>query len=182
MAVPIAPIIQGVAGIAQAIGGGIQAKRAENKLEKMVNNYKPNESIMDYYNKALSRYNVNPYTSNLFNMQKQAIDRNVASGVNSLQSRRGAVAGINSLVQSANDGYLKAAATAEGQQAQALGQLGQATGMKAQEQFKPFEMKFNLLSQKAGGGNQIMNAGLGNIFGGASAYNDYKMIDKIYGK
>jgi hypothetical protein len=114
MAVPIAPIIQGVAGIAQAIGGGIQAKRAEKKLNKLVDSYKPNESIMDYYNKALSRYNANPYTSNMFNMQKQAIDRNVASGVNSLQSRRGAVAGINSLVQSANDGYLKAAATAEG--------------------------------------------------------------------
>jgi hypothetical protein len=179
---PAIAAAQAGVGAIQAVGGLIQAKRAEKKLNKLVDNYKPNESIMDYYNKALSRYNANPYTSNMFNMQKQAIDRNVASGVNSLQGRRGAVAGINSLVQSANDGYLKAAATAEGQQAQALGQLGQATGMKAQEQFKPFEMKFNLLSQKAGGGNQIMNAGLGNIFGGASAYNDYKMIDKIYGK
>jgi hypothetical protein len=182
MAVPIAPIIQGVAGIAQAIGGGIQAKRAEKKLNKLVDSYKPNESIMDYYNKALSRYNANPYTSNMFNMQKQAINRNVASGVNSLQSRRGAVAGINSLVQSANDGYLKAAATAEGQQAQALGQLGQATGMKAQEQFKPFEMRYNLLSQKAGAGAQIMNAGLSNIFGGAQSASDMKMIEKMYGK
>lgn len=182
MATPWGAIGQTIVGGIQAVGGAIQAKRAEKKLENMVNNYKPNESIMDFYNKALSRYNANPYTSNLFNMQKQNIDRNTVTGINALQNRRSAIGGINALTQSANDAYLKAAATAEGQQSQALGQLGQATGMKAQEQFKPFEMKYNLLSQKAGAGSQIMNAGLSNIFGGASAYNDYKLIDKMYSK
>lgn len=181
-ATPWGAIGQAVIGGAQAIGGEIRAHRAEKKLENMADNYKPNESIMDFYNKALSRYNVNPYTSNMYNMQKKNIDRNVATGVNALQSRRGAIGGINSLVETANDGYLKAAAGAESQQSQALGQLGQATGMKANEQFKPFEMKYNLLSAKAGGGAQTMNAGLSNIFGGIQSAMDYKMIDKMYPK
>ncbi len=178
---PWGAIGQAAIGGIQAIGGAIQEKRAEKKLEKLANSYKPNESIMDYYNKALSRYNVNPYTSNMYNMQKQNIDRNVSTGLSSLQSRHGGIGGVNSLVQTANDGYLKAAAGAEGQQAQALGQLGQAAGMKTHEQFRPFEMKYNLLSAKAGGGAQIMNSGLSNIFGGVSAINDYKLIDKMYG-
>jgi hypothetical protein len=180
MAVPIIPIIQGAIGLGQTIFGGNRAAKAERKLEGMVNDYKPNASILDYYNKALSRYNANPYTSNLYNNQMQSVNRNLTTGINSLQDRRSAIGGINALTQSANDASLRAAATAEGQQAQALSQLGGATQMKAQEQFKPFEMKYNLLSAKAGGGNQIMNAGLSNIFGGLNTAADLKMIDKMY--
>jgi hypothetical protein len=158
---------QGVMGLAQTILGGSAAHKAQKQMEGMVNNYQPNQSIMDYYSKALNRYNVNPYNSNLYQMQSNNIQRGTAAGISALQDRRSALAGVSSLVQGQNDGLLKAAATAEGQQGQALSQLGHATGMKAQEDSKKFDMKYNLLAMKAGGGNQTMNAGIQNVFGGA---------------
>jgi hypothetical protein len=157
---------QGVMGLAQTILGGSAAHKAQKQMEGMVNNYQPNQSIMDYYSKALNRYNVNPYNSNLYQMQSNNIQQGTASGINALQDRRSALAGVSSLVQGQNDGLLKAAAAAEGQQGQALNQLGQATGMKAQEDSKKFDMKYNLLAMKAGGNNQTMNAGIQNMFGG----------------
>jgi hypothetical protein len=157
---------QGVMGLAQTILGGSAAHKAQKQMEGMVNNYQPNQSIMDYYSKALNRYNVNPYNSNLYQMQSNNIQRGTASGINALQDRRSALAGVSSLVQGQNDGLLKAAAAAEGQQGQALNQLGHATGMKAQEDSKKFDMKYNLLAMKAGGNNQTMNAGIQNMFGG----------------
>jgi hypothetical protein len=157
---------QGVMGLAQTILGGSAAHKAQKEMEGMVKNYQPNQSIMDYYSKALNRYNVNPYNSNLYQMQSNNIQRGTASGINALQDRRSALAGVSSLVQGQNDGLLKAAAAAEGQQGQALNQLGHATGMKAQEDSKKFDMKYNLLAMKAGGGNQTMNAGIRNVFGG----------------
>lgn len=178
---PVSAAIQGAVGIGQAVGGAIQAHRAQKKLEKMVEGYKPNASIMDYYNKALQRYNVNPYTSAQYRNQMQNAGRGLATGINALNDRRSVLGGISSLVQGYNDASLKATAAAEGQQAQALSQLGGATQMKAAEDFKPFEMKYNLQALKAGGGNETMRAGLSNIFGGASTYANYQMLDKMYG-
>jgi hypothetical protein len=177
----IAPIAQGVGGIIQAFTGGGKAGRAERELSKMVKEYKPNQSILDFYNKALSRYNVNPYTSSLYNYQQDQARGATAAGIQALGGRRSTLAGLPRLIQGQNDAMLKAAATAEGQQAQALGQLGQATQMKAAEDFKPFELKYNLNMMKAGGGNQIMNAGLSNIFGGIQNYGNTQQIKKMYG-
>ena|SRR3990167_11439829 len=175
-------ILGTVGGLAQTIFGGGRARRAEKDLERMVASYKPNASILDYYNKALQRYNTNPYTSQFYNQAQNQIKGGTAQGIANLQDRRSVLAGLPSLIQNQNDSLLKAGAAAEGQQAQALGQLGQATGMKAQEDFKPFEMKYNLLSAKAGGGAQTMNAGLGNIFGGLNNMSQMAMIKNFYGE
>jgi hypothetical protein len=153
-------------GLVQSIFGGGAARKAQKQMEQMVNSYKPNQSILDYYNKAVQRYNVDPYGSAMYRNQMQNVNRNVATGIGAAQDRRSGMAAISNLTQGANDASLRAVAGAEQQQAQALGQLGQATAMKAQEDFKPFEMKYNLLSMKAGGGNQIMNAGISNVFNG----------------
>lgn len=181
MAFPPLAIAQGIGGLAQGILGYTQAHKAQKQLEKLVNSYQPNQSIMDYYNKALQRYNVNPYQSRLYQMQTQNAARGLTTGINTLQDRRSALAGVSGLVQGYNDASLKAAAAAEGQQAQALGQLGQATGMKAAEDKYPFQLKYGLLAAKAGGGNQIMNAGLSNIFGGLQTGNQYNQLKQIYG-
>lgn len=151
--------------IAQTIFGGARARKYEKQLESMVNNYKPNQSIMDYYSKALNKYNANPYTSASFNMANRNAQRGVATGISSLQDRRSALAGVGGLVQGANDASLKAAALAEQDQAQDLSQLGQATGMKSQEDRYKFENKYNLLAMKAGGANQMMNTGIKNLIG-----------------
>ncbi len=91
------------------------------------------------------------------------------------------MAGVGSLVQGANDASLRAAAAAEGQQSQDLAQLGQATGMKSQEDKYKFEAKYNLLSQKAGAANQTANAGMSNLMGGLGSITDYANINKMYG-
>lgn len=173
--------LQTAVGIGQAIGGAIGAHRAQRKLEKMVDSYQPNQSIMDYYNKALSRYNANPYDSAMYRMQQQNAGRGLTTGLNSLQDRRSALMGLPSLVSGYNDANLKAAAAAEGQQAQALSQLGGATQMKAAEDSKKFDMKYNLLAQKASGGNQVLNAGMQNIFGGIGNASNMYLANKMYG-
>jgi len=173
--------LQTIGGIAQTIIGNKRAKKAEGQLEGMVNSYQPNQSIMDYYNKALSRYNNNPYNSAMYRNTMQTAGRGLTNGINALQNRRSALMGLPSIVSAYNDSGLKAAAQAEGQGAQALSQLGGASQMKAAEDFKPFEMRYNLLSQKASGGNQMMNAGLQNIFGGIGGAGSMYMANSLYG-
>lgn len=151
--------------IAQMFFGQKKARKAEKQLMGMVDNYKPSESIMDYYNKALAKYNSNPYQSQTYGQAMNMANRNMAAGIGGLQDRRSAIGGISSLVQGSNDAALKAAATAEQLQNQNFSQLGDATTMKDREDKYKFENKYNLLSQKAGGGNQLFNAGMKNLLG-----------------
>jgi hypothetical protein len=179
---PWAAIGQAVLGGAQSIIGAANARRDQRKLEKMINDYKPNQSIMDYYSKALNRYNANPYTSASYNQSMRSADRNLATGLNTLQDRRSALGGVAGLVDATNNASSNAAADAERMQAQNLAQLGQATGMKEREDKYKFEAKYNLLSQKAGAGNATANAGISNLFGGLGGIQDYAMINKMYPK
>jgi len=156
-------------GLAQAIGKGGQRRKAEKELEALANGQQPNAGILDYYNKALAKYNPNPYTSASFNQQQNQINRNVATGINGLQNRRlgaGAIAGI---VQQGNDASARAAANAENMSNQDLARLGQASGMKASEQQRRFDMLYNLKAMKAGQAASGQNAGLQNIFGGLNS-------------
>jgi hypothetical protein len=184
-------IAQMGAGVAQGIFGAIQAGKAQKQLNKLQSpQYKQNQSIMDFYNEALKRYNVSPTDSAMYKRQMQGVDRNVAAGLNSLQDRRSGIAGVSSILRAGNDAALNANVAAEAERSNRFGQLGSAAGMKAGEddkafqfnQYMPFERKYNLLSQKAGGGNQIMNAGISNIFGGLQGWNQMNMIDKMYPK
>lgn len=177
----IAGAAQGVIGGIQAIAGGISARKSQKKLEKMIEGYQPNQSIMDYYNKALSRYNSNPYQSSTYQKQMQNAGRTTATGINALQGRRSAVGGIARLAGIQNDASLNAGVAAEREQGQRLAQLGQATAMKVPEDKYKFEAKYNLLSQKAGAANQTANAGISNLYGGLGGIQDYAMINQTYG-
>lgn len=170
---------QALLGLGQALFSG--QKKKERALEKHLDSYKPNESIMDYYNKALTKYNANPYTSQSFNQTMKQTNRNLASGLNNLQGRGAALAGVSSLVDASNMAAGRAAAQAEQQQAQDLAQLGQATGMKAAEDKYKFEGKYNLLAQKAGAASQMKNAGISNIFGGLGTMAGINSINQTYG-
>lgn len=187
---PWGAIGQTAVGLAQTVGGWIQQRKATKALEKLQSpTYTQNKSILDFYNKALAKYNVNPYNTDLYRMQEQQANRGMASGLGALQGRGMALAGVNNLVSKRNDSLLQAGATAEQQQAQALSQLGQAAGMKTSEdqrafdinQYQPFERKYNLLAQKAAGGNQVANSGISNVFGGLQSYDQMKMLGKMYG-
>jgi hypothetical protein len=167
---------QAVGGIAQSIIGGINARKQQKKLMGMIDNtpkYEANKSIMDYYGQALSRYGVSPTESALYKQQMQGINRNVANAVGATQDRRGGLAGVSSILRGANDATLSANVAAEQQRDRRFNELGQATNMRSQEEQKawqqntmlPFELKYNLTSQRAGAANQMANAGLQNIFG-----------------
>jgi hypothetical protein len=186
-----APILQGVGGLVQSIFGGSRARRAERALENLKTpTYEKSQAIGDYYSKALNRYNSNPYNSNMYQQQQRNIQRGLSAGIGALQNRRSAIGGISRLVQAQNDASLNAASAAEGQQAQAFGQLGQASQMQAGEERQafninkmlPYEKQYSLLAQKAAGGNQMMNAGLSNLFGGASTIGQMKFDDYLMGK
>lgn len=170
-------ILQGLGGLAQTIFGGSRAHKAQQQLENLQSpTYTPSQGIGDYYTKALQRYNQNPFQSAQYQQQQNQIQRNFGSGLNALQGRRSAIAGVSRLAGVSNDASLKSAATAEQQQGQQLSQLGQAAGAQAQEQQKayqynqlmPYQTKMGLLAQKAAAGSQTMNAGLSNIFGATS--------------
>lgn len=167
---------QAVGGIAQSIIGGIGARKRQKELNKLIDNttkYEANKSIMDYYGQALSRYGVSPTDSALYKQQMQGINRNVANAVSATQDRRSGLAGVSSILRGANDATLSANVAAEQQRDRRFNELGQATNMRAQEEQKewqqnkmlPFELKYNMTSQRAGAANQLANAGLQNIFG-----------------
>lgn len=189
-ATPWGAIAQAGIGTIQGVLGMIQAKKAQKQLEKLQSpTYKQSAGILDFYNKALSKYNVNPYQSDYYNEQKQLGQRNLASGLSALSGRGMALAGVNSLVQNNSDRMLKAGVNAEQMQRQDLSQLGQAAQLKAgeeqaafnQNEMLPYQNKFNLLAQKASGGNQIANSGLSNVFGGLQGIGDANMVNKMYG-
>lgn len=179
------------AGAIQTIIGGIRASKAQKQLEKMQSPvYTPNKSILDYYNMALNKYQTSPYNTTMYKKAVQDTGRSTAQGLDALRGRGGAVAGVSNLIANQNNNLLAAAANAENRKMQEFGVLGNATGMKANEQRRafdinqmaPFERKYNLIAAKAGGGNQVMGAGLSNIFNGANAYNDIQLANKMYSK
>lgn len=186
---PWGAIAQAGVGLAQTIGGWIQQRKATKALEKLKSpTYNQNQSILDYYNQALQRYNVSPTESALYKNQQKNIGRGLATGINAYQDRRSGQAGISSILRNANDASLNSEVAAENQRNQRFGQLGAATGMKAAEdakafqynQLMPYQNKYNLLAQKASGGNAIANSGMSNIFGGINTANQMSMINKMY--
>lgn len=160
--------IQSLAGIAQAIAGSAKARRAQRGLENLQTpNAVADPEINNYYQQA----NANPYSTSLYQQAAQNAGRNLAGGLTLLQGKHSALAGISGLVRNQNDALLRAGVAAEQQQKQ---MLGQATRMKSMDnqrlweinKLMPYQKTFSLLGAKASAGNQIANAGWGNIFGG----------------
>lgn len=182
--------MQAGAGVIQGIAGLITAKKTQKALEKLQTpQYTQNKSILDYYNTALSRYNVSPTDSAMYKRNMQGIGRNTATALNSLQDRRSGLAGASSILRAQNDSSLNANVAAEQEQNQRFGALGNAANMKTNEddkafqfnQIAPYEKKYNLLSMKAGAANQMANAGMSNIFGALQNRANMQMLDKEYG-
>lgn len=174
---PLIPLIGAGAGLIQSIGAGRRRHNAEVDLENQAKNFQPNASILDFYNKALAKYNPNPYTSTGYQQQQNQIGRNLSTGLAAAQNRRMGLGAIGGLVQQANDSSARAAAQAESMGRQDLGQLAQASQMKTNEQQKKFDMMYNLAAQKAGAAAQTQNTGLQNLFGGLN--NAATMVDQF---
>ena len=159
--------LQFLGGLGQTITAGV--KKANRNLEKQVNSYQKNDSIMDFYNKSLNQYSANAYDSIGYQNDTNKIQRNLASGIGASQDKRGGLSTIAGLVQGANNADANAAQRAVVAQRQNLQMLGSATRMKAVEDFRPFEMKYNLLAAKAGAAAKQKKDGMQNMFGGLSS-------------
>jgi len=156
-------------GAIQGIIGTRRANRAERALENLATpQEKANAAVNNYYASA----NANPYDSAAYKMQQQQIARNGVNAIRGAQDRGGAQAVIANIVRGQNDASLNAAATAERIQDS---KLRTATGLKVQDDRRlfdinkmlPYQKKYQLLAQKAAGGNALANAGWRNLFGGA---------------
>jgi len=176
----IAPsAIQAGLGIYQGIKGIFGANKAQKQLENLQTpTYTPNRAINDYYQDALGKYSANPYDTQAYGVAKNNALAGTAAGLNALQGRRSALAGVGKLVGIQDNALQKASAMAENQRNNAFNQLGKATGMKASDdrtafqynQVMPYENKRQLLGAKASGYNKMLSSGIQNLFGGASNF------------
>lgn len=172
---------------AQLLGGGLQSifggakKRREIKnLENLTNqspSYTGGGSIRDYYNKALQRYDVNPYTSTEYQMAQQNAQRTTNQGLSALQDRKSIFGNLGKLMALQNDANLKAGIVAEQEGSRKFSQLGSAAQANAAEdkyryqmnQLNPYLRRLSLQQQKAAGAAATEQAGLQNVFGGLSS-------------
>lgn len=189
MAIPLGLIQAGVGGL-QSLIGGLQAARAQKQLSRLKSpTYIQSASVGDLYNKALQRYSQNPYQSAYYQNAMQSAGRGLATGMKALGDRRSTIGGLSTLVQNYNDSGLRAVAGAEADSNAKFSQLSGAAGMKAGEErtafqinkMLPYEQRYNLLASRASGGNQIMNAGMQNVFGGLQSQSQMDMISQMYG-
>ena len=175
---PWIPLVTAAISGVSALSAGAKRRKAERGLENMQTpTYAPNQSILDYYQKALQKYETNPTDSAEYKAQKQNIIQGTQQGIAASQGRRMAGATIAPLIQGQNNSLLKAAISGEQRKAQEFQQLGSAAQMKAQEEGKafnqnyiaPFEKKYNLLAMKAAGKASAQNAATKNLYDNSNA-------------
>lgn len=176
----IIPLATAAYSVYNSAHAASKAKKAENQLEDSLNNapkYKPNSSILQYYDEALRKYNANPSDTREYKMASQGIKQGTVQGLNYLQDRRSGLAGVPTLIANQNNSLLKAAVNSENRKAQEFGVLGNAANMKAGQEAKafqqnelyPFEAKYNLLSAKAAGNRAAQRQETSNVFNNLGA-------------
>ena len=178
MAIPIIPIITTALSLLSSANQKKKAKQAEKEAEDKLDStpkYKPNQSILNYYDSALRRFNTSPTDTAQYKSDKQNIRQGTTQALSSLNKlRSGDVANI---IQGQNNSLLKAAVNAENRKAQEFNVLGQAAQMKAgqdakafqQNELYPFEAKYNLLTMKAAGHRANQRQATQNAYNNASA-------------
>lgn len=177
-------------GVTQAVIGGIKSHNAQKKLEnQQPPKYEANQAITSYYQAALQRANTNPYASAFYNNAQRVAGQNQATAISNLQDRRAGVSGVGAIVQGTDNQLQKAAGTAEGIQRQDFASLGHAAQMEAGEERQafdvnsmlPYDQNRALYEAQASGGNQMENAGLQNIGGAVTSYNNNQLYRTMFG-
>ncbi len=160
--------LQALVGAGQAIFGNKKRKSTEADLTNYANQFQPNQSILDYYNKSLAKYNTDPTQTGTYKVQQNQIGANTANAIGATQDRRGGLASIGKIMGGANRATGQNLIQAEAQQQQNLNRLGQAAGMKTNEEQKKFDLLYNLKAMKAGQAASTVNQGIRNLYGGLS--------------
>ena len=173
MPFPLIPLITAAMSLGSAAVAKRKAKQAEKEAETMLGGapkYRPNQSILNYYDEALRRYNVAPTDTSQYKMDKQNIKQGTVQGLSSLNKLRSG--DVSNLIQGQNTSLLRAAANAENRKAQEFNVLGQAAGIKAGQEAKafqqnelyPFEGKYNLMTMKAAGERASQRQATKNLY------------------
>ena len=160
--------LQALYGIGSSIVNAGKEKRARKDLEGYANSFQPNQSILDYYNKALSKYNPDPTQTGTYKIQQNNIGANTANAIGATQDRRGGLSSISKIMAGANRATGQNVINAENMQGQNLNRLGNAAGMKTNEEQKKFDMLYNLKAMKAGAAASKVNSGIQNAYQGLS--------------
>jgi hypothetical protein len=153
------------------------SKKAQKEIENQAANspmYSSSKPISDYYNEALSRYNVSPYQSQQYQIARKNAQLGTATGLNALQDRKSAIGGVGRLIGIQDQALENAGVNAERQKQANFGQLGSAASMKnSDDRYKfsnnildPYQRKLQLSMMKAGAANARYDAGIQNAFGG----------------
>ena len=185
---------QAALGAVQAATSGASAR--ERELESYAKRsplYKGSKSVDDYYQQALNRYSENPYQSQQYQLGAMNAQRATAQGIGALQDRRSAIGGISRLALGQTSAMQNLGAQAEAQRNARFGQLGGATQMITNENYKkfdinqmtPFNRTLQLKQYKAQAANERRNAGMQMISGAASnaamgsLYGGFDKIPKV---
>ena len=175
----IIPLVTAGVSVYQAASSASKAKKAERSLEESLKNtpkYKPNQSILNYYDEALRKYNTNPSDTREYKLASQDIKQGTVQGLKALQDRRSGLAGVPTLIGNQNNSLLNAAVRSEQEKARQFGVVGQAAGMKTgedkaafqQNEVYPFESRYNLMSMNAAGNRADQRQNTQNAFNNAS--------------
>ncbi len=175
MPFPLIPLITAGISAYSALRNKKKAKDAEKQMEDSLKNtpqYRQNQSILNYYDEALRKYNVSPSDTREYKVASQNIKQGTVQGLKAAQDRRSGMAVIPTLIANQNNSLLTAAVRAEQKKAQEFDTLGRATGMKAgedkvafqQNQMYPFEARYNLLSMKAAGERANQRQNTSNLY------------------
>lgn len=168
-------IIQGGIGVIQMLGGIF------SKPKK-----RPGYDIPDEFNQNVGLAQSIKHmgmSSEQYGAQQNAIGRNMATGINALQGRRSALAGVASLAFGANDNMLRLNEAAAKMQQQnmisgtqmEMGANNQLAGQKLRkmewEKLRPF-------SEKLQQSQSLIGAGMQNVMGGINTEARIQMADK----
>lgn len=178
MAIPIIPLITTALSLISSGSKAAKAKKAEKDAEKLLGEapkYRPNQSILSYYDQALTKYNTAPTDTAEYKRDSQAIKQGTVQGLSSLNKLRSG--NVASIIQGQNNALLNAAVKAESRKIREFDVLGNATRIKAGEEGKafqqneimPFEGKYNLLTTKAAGYRAAQRQDTQNAYNNASA-------------
>ena len=171
---PIGAILAGgqaLLGAYNAIKSGSEARRNEDKMEKMSRQsplQTQSPELANYYGEALNRYRENPFSTPYYLESIKQANRGAANAIGAMQSRGAAIGTIGRINQGLMDNSNRAIGSAVQNKNQQFSQLGSATQMKKSErdqmfdinQMTPYNRMLQLQQLKTQAANDRYNAGL----------------------
>ena len=177
-AAAVAGIAQAGIGVAQSIGGMIQAKKARTELEGMEQPFfKVQDELLQNRNLAASQAQIGVPQATKDYMTSET-QRGLGSSIAAMNQSGGSPNNVTDLFQSYQRGIQQNSAMFAQQQVAGMDQFmqqnaevaGQKTMKWAINEFQPFQNKVQMLQGRINQGNQNLSGGANAVLGGLSSY------------